>query len=265
VDEAYLLGIREKLWRADEHLTALNDEIGRYFESEPLIYSTDADYDAGSYSIRVAIETPPPARLGVICGDYIHCLRSVLDHLVCAHVPGITRRTAFPLYTSEARYLREVVARAGKGKAGPLTGLDPDSALFAYIESAQPYRGPDGHKKHALWLLGELSNADKHRAILARAAAHQKMEEPSLSFTGTDIEYLGKAEVIYDKPLSNGDEVLRGRFKVTGPNPDVQVRGQFPVDVAFGEQLLLPESLETIGKAVHEVAANIANLDGQTL
>jgi hypothetical protein len=71
-------GIHEKLRRADEHLTTLNDEVAADFEGEPHKYVTDADHEAGTYTVRVGSERPRPVRLGVICCDYHHCLRSVL-------------------------------------------------------------------------------------------------------------------------------------------------------------------------------------------
>jgi hypothetical protein len=265
MDEDVLVGIREKLRRADEHLKTLDDEISVYFGDEPHAYWTDPNYNTGSYSVRVTIKTPPPIRLGVICGDYIHCLRSVLDHLVCSHVPKITRRTAFPLYSYKTDFFNKVIVPAWKGDQGALTGIDPESALFALIHAAQPYKGQHGVAHHPLWILGELSNADKHRAILTSAASHRRMDKPALRFVGTDIQYLGQAELIYDRPLKDGDQVLRGRFKTTGPNPEVKVQGRFPVEVAFGELLVVAESLTDLRKAVREIAANVAQLDGQAL
>jgi hypothetical protein len=52
---------------------------------------------------------------------------------------------------------------------------------------------------------------------------------------------------------------------VLGANPEVLVQGGFPVDVAFGEQLLPTESLDALRKAVHEIAANVAQLSGFVL
>lgn len=265
MDEDTLEGIREKLRRADEHLAALAAEIGVYFNGEAYTYWTDANYNTGSYSVRATIKTPPPVRLGVLCGDYIHCLRSVLDHLVCSHVPHVTRRTAFPVYSDKARFFSRVLSPAWKGEDGPLTGLDPEGALFALIHAAQPYKGAHGHAAHPLWILGELSNADKHRAILTRTGSHQKMDTPELVFQGTDIEYLGKAALVYDQPLVDNAKVLSGRFRVTGPKPEVQVYGKFPVDVAFGKLLVPSESLDALRKAVREIAAKVATLDGQVL
>jgi hypothetical protein len=265
MDEVVLEGIREKLRRADEHFVTLDNEVSAYFNTEPHAYPADADYNTGRYSIRVTIKTPPPVRLGVLCGDFIHCLRCVLDHLVCANVPHITRRTAFPLYNSGGAFFSKVVTPARENKPGPLTGLDPEGAVFALVERAQPYKGAHGYAEHPLWVLGELSNADKHRAILARAATHRKLDEPTLRFAGTDIEYLGRAELIYDQPLEDGAEVLRGQFRVTGAHPQVQVHGHFPVRIAFGEMLAPIESFGLMRKAVGEVAAGIASVNGQVL
>jgi hypothetical protein len=256
VDQAAQDGVRAKLDRADTHLMALTSEISAYFDGEALTYRTDADYDAGSYSVRVTIKTPPPIQLGVICGDYIHCLRSALDHLICGAVPTIAKRTSFPIHRDKKLYFSEVIAPAWKGDSGPLTGLDPEGTLFAYIQASQPYKGTHGHTAHPLWILGELSNADKHRAILTRASAHKKLERPELSFQGPDIEYVGSAAFIYDEPLIDGAEILSGSFKITGPKPKVQVQGHFPVDIAFGELLAPSESLNGLQMAVREVIQN---------
>jgi hypothetical protein len=265
MDEEVLDGIREKLRRADEHFVTLDSETSAYFNTEPHTYWTDANYNTGRYSIRVTIERPPPIRLGVLCGDFIHCLRCVLDHLVCAHVPHVTTSTAFPLYKEGKAFFAKVITPAWKGQPGPLTGLDPEGSIFDLIQRVQPYQGKYGYAEHPLWVLGQLSNADKHRAILARAAAHRKLEDPSLQFGGPDVEYLGKGELIYDRPLKDGDEVLRGIVRVTGPNPQIEVHGHFPVEIAFGEPLVVAESLDSLRKAVRDMAAKIAAIDGQTL
>lgn len=255
-------GIREKLLRADEHLKRLTSELGLFFQTEPHSYRTDANYEAGSYSVRIEIKAIPAVAVSVTCGDYIHCLRCALEHLVGAEVPYNSRKTAFPLCKDKMEFFTDVMTPAWKSTQGPLTGLDPEGPLFAFIQSVQPYRGQHGHANHPLWLLGELSNADKHRAIYRTAAAHRQLDESSLSFDGTDIEYVGQAEVHYDKPLKDGDEVLAGHFRVTGPSPHVDVHGRFPVEVAFGEPLVTTEGLDQIRKAVWETIGNAFSILG---
>jgi hypothetical protein len=255
-------GIREKLMRADEHLRRLTNELSAFFNAKPHTYRTDADYEAGSYSVRIEIKAEPAVAVSVTCGDFIHCLRCALEHLVGAEVPHNTNKTAFPICKAKMDFFTEVITPAWKSASGPLTGLDPEGALFAYIQSVQPYRGDHGYAHHPLWLLRDLSNSDKHRTIFATAAAHRELSEPSLAFNGTDIEYVGQAELRYDKPLKDGDEVLSGRFDVTGPNPHVDVQGHFPVEVAFGEPLVTSEGLDQIRKAVHEILGNAFTILG---
>jgi hypothetical protein len=253
VDQEAQDGIRAKLERADLHLRALAGEVSAYLDGEPHTYSTDADYNAGSYSIRIAIKSPPPVQLGVTCGDYIHCLRSALDHLISGEVPKSSNKTGFPIHRSGKDFFTEVVTAAWKNENGPLTSLDPEGALFAYIQGIQPYRGQDGYASKPLWLLRELSNADKHRTILARAASHERVKPGTIRFKGTDIDYLGEAALVYDQPLVDGAKVLSGQFRVTGPNPQVQVQGHIPIDIAFGEALVPSKSLHRLMDGVREV------------
>jgi hypothetical protein len=254
VDQEAEDGIREKLSRADEHLVRLTRELGVFLDTEPYVYRTDADYEAGSYSVRIEIKAKPPIPVSITCGDYIHDLRCALEHLVGGEVPKPSNKTSFPLEADKMDFFTKVVTPAWNGKTnGPLTGLDPEGELFALIQESQPYRGKHGRTHHPLWLLGDLSNRDKHRAILARAASHQRLEEPTIAFGGTDIKYIGKAAFRYDKPLEDGDEVLSGSFQVIGPNPHAHVHGNFPVDIAFGEQIVPTESLHVIREAVREV------------
>lgn len=254
-------GIIAKLDRADEHLKALTDEVRSFVDGEPNRYVIYLDGDAGSYRVCVTVKRPPPIRLSVICGDYIHCLRCVLDHLICLHVPTaqITRRTAFPIFDDPADFKAQVTRPARRGKRGYLTGLtDPNGTIVSYIEHVQPFNGQQGIDFHPLGILSKLSNADKHRTILTSATSHS--ESPDLHAVGQDVEFIGKAEFFYDRPLVDGADVIRGRFKPTGPQPHVQVKGHLPIDVAFGEELVPTRSLDVLRHAVREVVGKFQRL-----
>jgi hypothetical protein len=246
-------GIRAKLDRANEHLETLKGEIGAFLGGEPHTYWTKADIHNGRYSVHVTINAEPPLRLSVICGDYIQCLRSALDYLVCAVVPKVTKRTAFPIYENPDDYFCSVVVPARRKRQGPLTGLDVEGDLFTAIQQLQPHEGPHGHEAHFLFLLRELSNMDKHRAILARAAAHSAVTEP-IGMVVHDVR-LGHAQYELGQPLKNGAKVAWGTFVVTGPEPHVEMEGDFPVEVAFGDPLVRLDGLEQLRDGVREVIA----------
>ncbi len=246
-------GIRAKLDRADEHLEALKNEIGVFLNGKPHVYWTKADVHKGRYAVHVTINAEPPLRLSVICGDYIQCLRSTLDYLVCAVVPKVTRRTAFPIFDNSDDYFCGVVLPARRKRQGPLTGLEVEGDLFAAIQQLQPHEGPHGHEAHFLFVLRELSNVDKHRAILARAAAHSAVTEP-VGMIAHDVR-LGHAQYELGQPLKNGAKVAWGTFDVTGPEPHVEMDGDFPVEIAFGDPPVRLNGLEQLRDGVRDVIA----------
>lgn len=246
-------GIRAKLDRANEHLKTLKYEIGIFLDGKPHTYWTKTDMHGGRYSVHVTIHAEPPLRLGIICGDYIQCLRSALDHLVCGAVPKITKRTAFPILNDSDDYFCGVVIPARRKQRGPLTGLDVESELFAMIQQVQPHEGPHGHEAHFLFVLRELSNMDKHRAILPSAAAHKAVTEP-VGMHAHDVR-IGQARYELGKPLKNGAKVAWGTFVVTGAEPQVEMDGDFPVEVAFGNPLVRLDGLEQIRDGVRDTIA----------
>jgi hypothetical protein len=251
-------GIRAKLDRADEHLVALADEIGRFVDSEPNRYVVDVDYGAGRYSVRVTLEKQPPPRVAIICGDYVHCLHSALDHLARGLVPFPSVRTAYPIYATPEEFAANVrpVKRKRRGR---LHGLDSTSAVFAYIESTQPYNGPHEVDSHPIWLLGRLSDQDKHRPILTLVSAHG--DSADLRVGGAGIEFTGRTSYLYDTPLKHGADVIRGEFQpITEGQPQVHVYGHPPLEIAFGDEGVPSESLHTLRDAVRDVVASVLRL-----
>jgi hypothetical protein len=236
----------------------LADEIGCFVKAEPNRYVVHVDYAAGSYSVRVALQKQPPARIAIICGDYVHCLRSALDHLARGLVPCPSLRTAYPIYSTPEEFAANV-RPAKKKRRGRLYGLDSTSAVFAYIEETQPYKGDHGIGSHPIWLLCQLSDQDKHRAILTLATSHGQSAD--LRVGGEGIEFVGKAAYSYDRPLEDGAEVIRGQFKpITEGQPEVEMYGHLPLDVAFGDEGVPSESLHMLRNAAREVVATVLRL-----
>jgi hypothetical protein len=255
VDQRTREGIIAKLDRADEHLERLNREIGTWLDGKPHAYWAKPDFHAGRYSIHVTVNEVPPPLLSVVCGDYVHCLRSALDHLACGNVKKITKRTAFPIYRDGDDFFCAVEMPARRKRPGPLTGLDPEGNLFAAIKAFQPYEGPDGYERHPLFNLAELSNADKHRAILASAAANRRVDAEALWVRGKHI-VCSDAEYAMGTPLVNGAKVCWGTLTVFGAEPEMEMEGDLPVEVAFGSSLVPIQGLEEIGKAVRAMLAH---------
>ncbi len=81
------------------------------------------------------------------------------------------------------------------------------------------------------------------------AALSSHRHNPTVSFESSDAEFIGKAAFVYDRPLVDGAEVMSGRFLVTGPNPQMQMHGDLPIEIAFGEELVTTQGLNEIRKS----------------
>lgn len=162
-----------KLGRAQKHVVDIKKEARRYARKHPYRFD-DLHQPKGNFKIRhaVFITEQPSDDLALMFGDFVHNLRSALDHVIVASVPKKDRSnsTQFPFASTDPWAKRpdgdfvvqEPEARENFDRA--LRGID-DRARTIVIRN-QPYR----HRKPKIpWLLGLISsydNADKHRELI---------------------------------------------------------------------------------------------------
>jgi len=244
-----LSGVEAKRARATDHLNTLFDATREFIESEPYVVTEKFDAERNRFIYNVAARRDPPESIGVILGDVVHNLRSALDHLVWQLVllygnhPG--RWNQFPIYSGRQDFLTDVV----HAERGPLHGIPQDSKAWTLIEQAQPYRRGKGRKTHALAVLRELSNEDKHRVVLQTLVSTRTPDDTAkvLSF---DIERdIASIEAIWVRQAvinEQGTDVVELGVVPSGPNPKVQMYGEIPFDVAFGEVAIRVEALPAL-------------------
>lgn len=157
---------RLKLIRADYHLRDLNAAIAGWLGSRPYTFTDYPHPDRLGETVRRIEPTKPPARIALVFGDYVNALRAALDHVVfdlCGRPAN--DKTGFPIFC--VRTPGPFVGRHRKGyvQEAPklLRGVGQQAQQF--IEGRQPYHWADFAGRHPLWVLSELVNADKHRAI----------------------------------------------------------------------------------------------------
>lgn len=188
-------------------------------------------------------------------GDCIHNLRSALDHLICqlTLLDGGTmadcEQTQFPI-ASKCEGQFESMANHR------IPGLSKKHR--AMVKRLQPYHRGDGAWKHPLAILADLSNADKHRLInpthsviksdagkvLDRLAGSYEGEGPSpvkswwMLDRGSRLKHDAPwFRIVFDR------DILTNRI-------DVQMGGNLPVGIAFGEVGLDADSYRHIGEFV---------------
>lgn len=167
---AELDGVRLKILRAAEHMYVLQEKIAEFYISHAYAAKTEFDPNLGKFRTSVWI-TDKPDPMGTIIGDFLHNLRSALDHLARAivihdgakpsSVPGCS--TQFPILTDRIRdEAGQVVPVTIFTKRG--TAISDESR--AILEDVQPYSCTQGDPKDmALAVLSKLNNIDKHRLL----------------------------------------------------------------------------------------------------
>ncbi|HZT17419.1 MAG TPA: hypothetical protein VFA19_15895 [Gaiellaceae bacterium] len=209
-------GCLAKLDRAAEHLQAIDDEIVRFLKANPYTVSGEIDPEQRRCLFRLN-EPPRMLRAGVLIGEYVHQVRSVLDLMVAEirrwdfaqHGKGLPRRgSRFVIETSPKKFGEKrdrLIGALPKDWQDLIELLQPDKAgdvSFPWIE--------------AVW------NLDKHDSVFVVPPAEIvrfTSKHPQGFFTpARDVARLGEASFSQRERLvqrSHGSKSrLRGPIRV---------------------------------------------------
>jgi hypothetical protein len=248
-------GPRHKLGRAEADLDGLEAEIARFLRRDTYEFTQTFDPATGRCTLYFVMKHQPPLGWSVAIGEIVHNLRSALDHLACQLflASGGTDcekpRTAFPIHpngsdSSFRRWLRKNLPGLGR-------------EMVAELRDLQPYKRKDP-QRDPLAILNRLSNEDKHRLLVPTFAAtvpgstgmigNRELRDvdpvPSGNFD------LPAGPLLEDAPLAEVD------FRITGPDPHVEVEPHFPIDIAFRDGGPVVTILRAIGGYVSSEVFN---------
>jgi hypothetical protein len=146
-----LTSVRLKFKRAQAHLDVLNAALDNADRTTNLYgLACEPDIEPGYYVVKV-VQDGDTDQWSLSLGDFLHNLRSVLDHLAWQLVIANGKNPGRPMFpiTLDADWFDT------KGNEH-LTGVHPDA--IAAIRALQPFDPSHTGKKnlHPLWLLSEL-------------------------------------------------------------------------------------------------------------
>jgi hypothetical protein len=183
-----LAAVKWKLARAEEHLQALGDEIDCFLEppdaDKPYGSVLQKDDETGKRVLCASVHFNPPPRLSLLIGDFLHNVRSALDHLAWklgGDPPPNEKASEFPIFWSRNLFRRNPKGRSGYDKTSGM-----EARAQALIEDMQPFNGGDDPKLHPLWMLHELSTEDKHRLPIVTGLVVEGGVEPRLILSDPD-------------------------------------------------------------------------------
>lgn len=262
--------------RADENLHTLQRYI-REWRGAGDTHRITSSLNETTGDHYVTIETIKPlehVRWGMVLGDFVHNLRSALDHLVWqltivrdgSPPDPIPRHSAweaaqFPILSNPSDWLRVDRKGARKGRPSVQTGMGrvervPPLAQTR-IKRLQPFatRQPE---RHPLWVLAELSNIDKHRFphLVGFVARPPKITYPAAS----NVELVYKTS---PRPFIRKTLLAHNRVDPREAAGSMQMEYPPLLDVAFsdGPPAYGGSLLETIGAVYQFVICTLYAFD----
>ena len=182
----WMESVDAKFARAIEHFQTYNNDASQFMKTveHNLVIKHNPETGA-KWLVFWDSDQIPPIRLSAIVGDVLFNLRSALDHLVC----GLAKRAdssaecetlQFPICTSEEAFDKGI-------RRKQLEGISVDAVRM--IRSVQPFLlGENSAKLHALALLHDLNNRDKHRAVHITLGTSQNTEVALLDERNVPID-----------------------------------------------------------------------------
>lgn len=147
-----------KMQRALRHLEETHQQITEYLLSDPYQISVETDMATGSYLVS-ASHVPPSEGIALSFGDFLHNLRSALDHLARMMV---MQNGGSPV-DGQGGTTFPVLCRAKASLVDIKGGISP--ARREILQRIQPHNLGQDYHLHPLWKLNELDNIDKHRGL----------------------------------------------------------------------------------------------------
>jgi hypothetical protein len=228
---------RLKMARAMEHAERLNAEILAFRDEYPYEYETRSLGNAsGSPDIRIIakiVEAPPvPESWSLITGDFLTNARAALDHAVFRHVrqqaPQVPEhRIQYPIFDTPEKFESDAADRF----AGD---------VLRVVEDSQPYLADDPNG-HALRLLRDLVNIDKHRTLLVTNYSTDRFD---VDYPAELVELVESR--VFEVPMVVGATVGRAHLRLRR-DVDGEQLYQFPCNVSYGETIIAPGFDKPVG------------------
>lgn len=233
-----------KLWRANEHLEAVDAQINAWMELKPYRVWKEREAETDMTVIYAEPVGEIPLMLPAMIGDVLQNLRACLDH--AAHLLS-ERNYGGALPEGLAGICHFPVSESAKKFAATRRSCVPhiSADARAIIERVQPYNSLRGINASELTLLKTLSDFDKHRSlpVVMRVAT---MADPLTLALGE----LDKTHYAFVGALERKTALWRYRIV---PEPEVNVDDGFTFELGFGDGAPPP----VVGHRVQTVLSHI--------
>lgn len=257
-----LRGCDEKLRRAKRHTDELQASVDAIRKNHAYRFVDEFDPKTRKVSFQLRLDPDPTLEWGVILGDFVHNVRSALDHLVyqlaALNVPEPSG-TAFPIFVRERRRPDVENDKGFFPDGRALIRKVPDDCK-PFFECFQPYQRQDGPEYHILEVLRMLSNEDKHKVVPTTPLA--------LFATGIEgmqplpLQHIERVEhfVLHiGKPLGEDQEIAHAQVIPNGPDPKMKLDGdpEFFIALRHADPVIHGRDMYAVARALLRYASII--------
>jgi len=245
-----------KLARALEHLEAYNRVAKRWIDLQGKSLPFQSDSEVSVQGTRYIvywkpIEELPAAELGLLVGDFLHSLRSSLDHLAyelaAAYTVPLPPRAAeaseFPVFWKRPMNAREEQAKIGC--------IHPDAVKL--IKAIQPHHKGNKYTEDPLWILNELERIDKHRTL--HITVHQLTKN---DIAGRNMGILSFTGMATPEGLKKGAKVAE--FLVARIDPNQPMNVDYRLSTTITLEPGLPLSGKPLGLSLRKIHDDIKGI-----
>lgn len=227
-----LADVRAKLRRAEKHYLELDSAQKAWFQDHPSPSKSRHELDEPAWELRIRLEHDPiPDDWSAIFGDLVNNVRTALDYLIVAAIEHNSQPVPNQCYWPSP---------AVEPTKGALATLNKILACLTaehreIVEVNQPYASTLP-RSQPLFVLRDLSNADKHRALLPRFTSPlaETMRQCGNLWMMSPIYFDEAADFVDAPDIRNTTMPIREpdgritRLDIVGPP-----RPEDPDDVAF--------------------------------
>ncbi len=205
------------------HLQRLRTEIQDYKRGDPIAAVPEPGRTPDEVQFRLRLDKPVPPVVGLVAGDVLHSLRAALDNLVFAMVEAEHGRLGsdkdalvvqFPIAPSPEAFERffDYRIKSAIRSVQPFHWLAEAKKLE--VPNAKDLSYEEVSQHETLWILGKLSNLDKHWRLPVTA-----WRPSTVFYWGSDGESNAEWRPTKQPPWNDGDIIARMQYE--GEMPDV--------------------------------------------
>ncbi|UGY23073.1 hypothetical protein HU675_0034720 [Bradyrhizobium septentrionale] len=220
-----LVGPRSKIKWANKRIDDLKAAIQAFGQDGHRILRSEYDAELKRLSVVFSNCSPIPPDVSILIGEVLQHQRSALDFLIWQLIEHAgaqpSNKSCFPIFITPQGY-------RARGKA-VINGVS--STAETLIRANQPFQKGPAATRDPLWMLHDLNNIDKHRALIVAGAA--MLSGPKELYLSPPVDLKAWAKQYWAVRVPVEDGRVLAWFETE--QREVKAHGRVTITIVFNE------------------------------